>query len=526
MTRFWESLPTLAGFGILFILLPLLFVASAGGRSDGREIPFAGGVLQDPGCYVAGCHLASGGTLSEIGSVSFNNLPERFVPGETYDLGITITGGTAYGFQVATVFSDGTQAGALTAITEATIVDEVAGVQILTHTSRLEAGIVDFQWTAPINANERRVLLKVASNSANRNGLSTGDAINTLDVSIPVDPVESTERLYFAQFANGDGLISQITLLTVGSEEEVHAKLELRGGNGAPLNVVLNGEMISGETEVFSIAAGGGAVFTSDGNGPVVAGSLTVHADGPLSGVVVFDGEALGVAGVGSSEPLAGFRAPTENRSGDKFIRTGVAVMNLDAEEQILQVRLIDLDGTEVGTGTVTTDPLAGNGHVARFIDEFQWNTPVPDWTDFQGVLEVIPSHGRVAATALRLSSGNNMASLPVAPVAASASGELMPRLSSIQSMIFNRSCIDHHATEADLDLTAGNAFANLVNVRSVQAALNLVTPGDAENSYLIHKLDGRAGIVGAQMPRGGPSLTTAQIDVIREWINNGAHNH
>ena len=229
MTRFWESLPTLAGFGILFIFLPLLFVASAGGRSDGREIPFAGGVLQDPGCYVAGCHLASGGTLSEIGSVSFNKLPERFVPGETYDLGITITGGTAYGFQVATVFSDGTQAGALTAITEATIVDEVEGVQILTHTSRLEAGIVDFQWTAPINANERRVILKVASNSANRNGLSTGDAINTLDVSIPVDPVESTERLYFAQFANGDGLISQITLLTVGSEEEVHAQAGTAG---------------------------------------------------------------------------------------------------------------------------------------------------------------------------------------------------------------------------------------------------------------------------------------------------------
>ena len=114
MTRFWESLPTLAGFGILFIFLALLFVASAGGFGDGRKIPFSGGVLQDPGCYVAGCHLVSGSTLSEIGSVSFNNLPERFVPGETYDLGITITGGTRYGFQVATVFDDGTQAGTLT----------------------------------------------------------------------------------------------------------------------------------------------------------------------------------------------------------------------------------------------------------------------------------------------------------------------------------------------------------------------------------------------------------------------------
>ena len=414
MKKFWERLSALAGFGILFAFLSLLFVASTGGFFDGRKIPFSVGVLNDPSCYVIGCHMASGSTLNEVGSVSFNNLPERFVPGETYDLGITITGGTSYGVQVAAVFSDGTQAGGLTAVTEATVVDEVEGVQILTHAHHLLAGIVDFQWTAPMDPKERRVTLKVASNSSNDNRSPTGDAINTLDVSIPV---ALTERLHFAQFANGAGLISQITLLTVGFGEEVNARLELRGGNGDPLDVVLNGEMISGETEIFSIAAGGGAVFASDGNDPVALGSLTVHADGPLSGVVLFDGAALGVAGVGSSEPLAGFRAPAENRSGDQFIQTGVAVMNLDAEEKTLQVRLIDLDGTEVGTGTVTADPLAGNGHVARFIDQFIWDDPVPDWTDFQGVLEVIPSHGRVAATALRLSSGNNMASLPVAPI-------------------------------------------------------------------------------------------------------------
>ncbi len=352
--------------------------------------------------------------MNEVGSVSFNNLPERFVPGETYDLGIAITGGTEYGFQMAAVFSDGTQAGALTAVTEDTIVDEVDGVQILTHADHLEAGMVDFQWTAPMDPKEKSVTFKVASNSADGDHNPTGDAINTLNVAIPV---ELTERLYFAQFANGTGVTSQVTLLNVNIGEEVNAKLELRDGNGAPLNVVLNGEMISGETEVFSIAAGGGAVYASDGIGPVVAGSLTVHADGPLRGVVLFDGVALGVAGVGSSEPLAGFRALAENRSGDRFIRTGVAVMNPDAEEKSIQVRLIGLDGTEVGTGTATADPLAGNGHVAKFIDEFEWDDPVPDLKDFQGVLEVIPSHGRVAATVLRISFGINMASLPVAPI-------------------------------------------------------------------------------------------------------------
>lgn len=424
MKKFWKRWSAPAGFGVLLAFLSLLFVASIGGFPDGRKIPPAGSVLNNPGCYVAGCHFASGSSLNEVGSVSFNNPPERFVPGETYDLGITMTGGTTYGFQMAALFPDGTQAGALTAVTEGTVVIGLAGRQILTHTDSLESGMVDFQWTAPMEPKDESVTFRVASNSADGDGRSTGDAINTLNVSIPTDseinvpmPVELTEKLHFAQFANGAGIISQISLLNVDVGEDVSAKLELRGGDGAPLNVVLNGEMISGETEVFTIAAGGGGVYASDGNGPVVAGSLTVLSDGPLSGVVLFEGAALGVAGVGNSEPLTGFRAPAENRSGDQFIRTGVAVMNLDAEEKTLQARLIGLDGTEVGTGTVTGDPLAGNGHLARFIDEFMWDEPVPDLTDFQGVLEVTPSHGRVAATVLRISSGNNMASLPVAPM-------------------------------------------------------------------------------------------------------------
>ena len=415
MNKLRERLWTLAGLGILSAFLSFLFMASVGGRSDGRKIPFPVGVLNDPGCYVTGCHMVPGSTLNEVGSVAFNNLPERFVPGSTYDLGVTIIGGMTYGFQVAVVFSDDTQAGVLTAVTDATIVDEVEGVQILTQTSPLDAGTVDFQWTAPMGSMEKSVTFKVASNSSNDNSAPTGDAINTLETSVLV---ELTEKLYFAQFANGGGLVSQISLLTLGSEEPVNAKLELLDDNGALLNVVLNGEMVAGETKVFRIAAGGAAVFASDGEGPVVPGSVTVTSDGPLSGVLLFDGGALGagVAGVGSSEPLAGLRAPVESRSGDAVVRTGVAVVNLDAEEKTLQVRLLDLEGTVVGMGTMSADPLAGKGHVARFLDEFVWAEPAPDLTDFQGVLEVIPSKGQVAATALRLSSGN-LASLPVASI-------------------------------------------------------------------------------------------------------------
>ena len=53
------------------------------------------------------------------------------------------------------------------------------------------------------------------------------------------------------------------------------------------------------------------------------------------------------------------------------------------------------------------------------------------------------------------------------------------------------------------------------------------VIPGDPDNSYLIHKLEGRQGIVGERMPRtSGPFLTEGQISVISRWIEIGAPNN
>jgi hypothetical protein len=114
----------------------------------------------------------------------------------------------------------------------------------------------------------------------------------------------------------------------------------------------------------------------------------------------------------------------------------------------------------------------------------------------------------------------------------------LVPTFSSIQTEIFNNSdssgraaCTQCHNAIGrlfnGLDLSPAVAYANLVNRPSVaKAGATRVIPGDPENSYLIHKLEGRPGIVGVRMPQiGPPYLTDGQILVIKRWIELGARN-
>ena len=70
---------------------------------------------------------------------------------------------------------------------------------------------------------------------------------------------------------------------------------------------------------------------------------------------------------------------------------------------------------------------------------------------------------------------------------------------------------------------SAANTHAALVNVTSLnEPAFKRVLPGDPNNSYIIHKLEGTQ-IVGARMPFGGPFLDQATIDQVRAWIQAGA---
>ncbi len=102
----------------------------------------------------------------------------------------------------------------------------------------------------------------------------------------------------------------------------------------------------------------------------------------------------------------------------------------------------------------------------------------------------------------------------------------LMPTFESIQAGVFDQRCISCHigaTAPGGLRLDDANAFALLVGIASVQVpALLLVDPSNPDDSYLIDKLEG-THTVGGQMPLGGTPLPQTDIDVVRQWITDGA---
>jgi hypothetical protein len=97
----------------------------------------------------------------------------------------------------------------------------------------------------------------------------------------------------------------------------------------------------------------------------------------------------------------------------------------------------------------------------------------------------------------------------------------------SIQDNVFTPICVRCHSGASapeGLQLDAAHSYALLVGVPSTEVpSIERVDPGNPDDSYIVLKLEGAPGIVGVQMPFGGPYLPQSTIDVIRQWITNGA---
>jgi len=105
---------------------------------------------------------------------------------------------------------------------------------------------------------------------------------------------------------------------------------------------------------------------------------------------------------------------------------------------------------------------------------------------------------------------------------------KLEPTFSSISELIFIPKCAlytchspAYYQKSGDIDFSTEDVYDSLVNVRS-----NLfpneyrIKPGDPDNSNLIKRLE---GTVLAGVPLERSSISQEEINVIRQWIKDGA---
>lgn len=103
-----------------------------------------------------------------------------------------------------------------------------------------------------------------------------------------------------------------------------------------------------------------------------------------------------------------------------------------------------------------------------------------------------------------------------------------LAKFSDLQAKIFNScavaGCHASGSVQGNLDLSGGQAYANLVGVQSVlYPQFKRVEPGSAGNSMLIKILKGE---LNPQMPLNRTPLSNDVIDSIEAWIDRGALNN
>ena len=189
---------------------------------------------------------------------------------------------------------------------------------------------------------------------------------------------------YFPQFGNGGGFFSQSILLNAEMDRTATVRIVGHTDEGGPY---LLGVGIPGTPEILDtlieVPAHGLQVFETGPEGDLQLGTVTLSADAPVRGVVVFGG-LFGLAGVQATDEFShGFVGPVDTQL--PAVRTGVSIQNLGSDPVSVSLELLDAGGAVVASGTLE---IAGLGKVAQFIDEIEWDTVV-DFSSFRGSVRV-----------------------------------------------------------------------------------------------------------------------------------------
>ena len=280
----------------------------------------------------------------------------------------------------------------------------------------------------------------------------------------------------------------------VDTATAAHIHTAPEGQNG-PVYIGLTQD--GGNLGHWSVSAG----FDADALGDYKAGGLYVNVHTPANPGGEIRGQIAppDAADFDNIDPTITLTSPGSPVSG-------TVALTADASDNqgVTVVRFL-VNGAEIGSDT--SAPYS-----------FDWDTTTS-------------SNGAVTLTAEAEDAGGNVA--VSADVNVTVDNVVATTLGQIQAQVFSPMCAGCHSgptsggLPSGMDLSSANDSYNaLVNVASLQVGgLDRVTPNDTANSYLIQKLEGTQA-VGGRMPQGGPFLDQATMDMIKEWINDGAPNN
>ena len=130
------------------------------------------------------CH--SGSTLSGDGVISFNvSGGPGYIPGNTYPITISTTGGSKNGFQMTILDASNNQAGSFSAGAGSSVTSS-GGRQYIRHSTSSGITSWTFDWTAP-DADAGELTAYYAMTKANSNGGTSGDNVYLGNTAIPLE---------------------------------------------------------------------------------------------------------------------------------------------------------------------------------------------------------------------------------------------------------------------------------------------------------------------------------------------------
>ena len=231
-----------------FLALLITISSPLSGNSGGPPSGYAYNAPNYNNCTI--CH--SGTVNSGNGSVEFIDLPNEFNPGETYSIGIIVTGSNSrgYGFQATAML--GEQFAGNFSLNSNSENLELNG-SFIQHSSRTDSGIWYFNWDAPEEATEAITFSASGLGTGGSSGYS-GDRVYTVQVEIQPQSVGILSEDLLASFSlNGNypNPFNGETIISYAIPEDGFINISIFNVAGQFITNLVNEYQLYGEKKVF-----------------------------------------------------------------------------------------------------------------------------------------------------------------------------------------------------------------------------------------------------------------------------------